>query len=185
VHVSGAKSRPFTVGAVLWPVKRVCAVTNALHSLCVNWINSHNWVYEDVNVGRWKDQPFAFCRPFGIASIFWTESSTCTWSVYCCTQPSQNENQQYKDQVIMSLQKPKVVYGQNVWRKIGEASPAGYTLKKTVEVIKRPGRATTSLTLLGPILVWSQQNYLRLLLTMRYLPLCPRPPEAKWVWKLM
>ena len=31
-----------------------------------------------------------------------------------------------------------------------------------------PGGATTSPTLLGPVLVWSQQNYLRLLLIVRY-----------------
>jgi len=34
--------------------------------------------------------------------------------------------------------------------------------------VRVPGGVTTSPTLLGPVLVWSQQNYIRLLLIARY-----------------
>jgi len=36
------------------------------------------------------------------------------------------------------------------------------------EVVQGPGGVTTSPTLLGPALVWSQQNYTRLLKTVKY-----------------
>ena len=36
------------------------------------------------------------------------------------------------------------------------------------EVVQGPGGVITSPTLIGPVLVWSRQNYLRLLLTVRY-----------------
>ena len=41
----------------------------------------------------WKlqDQPFTFCSRFDTASIFSTEYSACTRSVFCCVRPSQNE----------------------------------------------------------------------------------------------
>ena len=35
------------------------------------------------------------------------------------------------------------------------------------EIVQGPDEATTFLTLLGPVLVWSQQNYPKLLLTVR------------------
>jgi len=35
-------------------------------------------------------------------------------------------------------------------------------------VCQGPGGVTTSSTLLGPVLVWSQQNYLKFLLIVRY-----------------
>jgi len=62
---------------------------------------------------------------------------------------------------------------QNIPGEIDEVSPSGYTLhprESGPEVVHGPGGMTTSLILLGPVLVWSQQNYLRLLLTVRYLP---------------
>ena len=42
----------------------------------------------------WKrqDQPFTFCSQFDTASIFSTEYSACTRSVFCCVRPSQNES---------------------------------------------------------------------------------------------
>jgi len=36
------------------------------------------------------------------------------------------------------------------------------------EVVQGPGGVITSSTLLGPVFVWSQQNYLKFLLTVRY-----------------
>jgi len=66
---------------------------------------------------------------------------------------------------------------QNDPQKISEANPAGYTHGKA-EFVQGPGGVTTSPTLLGHVLVWSQQNYLRLLLTVRYFEssydYCPR-----------
>jgi len=51
------------------------------------------------------------------------------------------------------------------------------------EVEHGPGGVTASPALLGPVLVWSQQNYLRLLKTVTYFESscgCPRdPPERK------
>jgi len=60
---------------------------------------------------------------------------------------------------------------QNVPGKISEVSPSGYSLhprESSLEVVQGPGGVTTSPTLLGPVLVWSQQNYLKLLLIVRY-----------------
>jgi len=62
---------------------------------------------------------------------------------------------------------------QNVLRKIGEESPSSYSLHPresgpAPEVVQGPGGVTTSPTLLGTVLVWSQQNYLKLLLIVRY-----------------
>jgi len=62
---------------------------------------------------------------------------------------------------------------QNVPEEIDEVSPSGNSLhprESGPEVVQGPGGMTTSLMLLGPVLVWSQQNCLRLLLTVRYLP---------------
>ena len=59
---------------------------------------------------------------------------------------------------------------QNVPGKNGERSPSGYNLhlrESDPEVLQGPGSVTTSPTLLGPVLVWRQQNYLRLLLIVR------------------
>ena len=71
--------------------------------------------------------------------------------------------------------------------KIDEASPSGYSLhprENGPAVFQGPGGVTTSQTLLGPVLVWSQQNYLRLLLTVRYL--APRLSLKKnWAQKTM
>jgi len=47
--------------------------------------------------------------------------------------------------------------GKSCWLNLRESGP---------EVVQGPAGVTTSPTLLGPILVWSQQNYLNLLLTM-------------------
>jgi len=72
---------------------------------------------------------------------------------------------------------------QNVPGEIDEVSPSGYSLhprESGPEVVQGPGGMTKSL-LLGPVLVWSQQNYLRLLLTVRYLPprLSPKKNRAQ------
>jgi len=59
---------------------------------------------------------------------------------------------------------------QNVPGKNGELSPSGYSLhpqESGPEVVQAPGDVTKSPTLLGPVLVWSQQNYLRLQLIVR------------------
>jgi len=51
---------------------------------------------------------------------------------------------------------------------------------KRPDVVQGLGRVTASPTLLDPVLVWSQQNYLKLLLTVRYSKLscgcCARNP---------
>ena len=54
----------------------------------------------------------------------------------------------------------------------------------------RPGGVAASPTLLGPVLVWNKQNYLKLLLTRRYTKLsygcCPATSlEQKRAWKWM
>jgi len=57
-------------------------------------------------------------------------------------------------------------------RKNGEISPSGYSLhprESGPKFVQGPGGVTTSPTLLGPVLVWSQQNYMRLMLIVRYL----------------
>ena len=56
--------------------------------------------------------------------------------------------------------------------------------EKRPDVVQGLDGVTASPTLLGPVLVWSQQNYLRLLLTVRYSKFsygcCLRnPPERK------
>jgi len=59
----------------------------------------------------------------------------------------------------------------NVLRRVGGESPSVYSLHQREsgpEVVQGPGGVTTSPILLGPVLVWSQQNYLRLLLIVRY-----------------
>ena len=59
---------------------------------------------------------------------------------------------------------------QNVPRKIDQESP-GYSLhprESGPKVVQGPGGVTAPPTLLGPVLVWSQQNYLRFLLIARY-----------------
>ena len=58
--------------------------------------------------------------------------------------------------------------------KIGEASPAGYTHGKMTQMSskalnKGTGGITTSPTMLGCVLMWSQMNYLIFLLIVRYL----------------
>jgi len=50
---------------------------------------------------------------------------------------------------------------QNLPRKISEVSLAGYNHGKADEVVEGPGGVTTSPTLLGPVLVWSEGNFLR------------------------
>jgi len=50
-----------------------------------------------------------------------------------------------------------------VWQAL-LAKPTG----QRSDVVLALGGVTASLTLLGPVLVWSQQNYLKLLLTVRY-----------------
>jgi len=70
-------------------------------------------------------------------------------------------------------------------------SPSGYSLhprESGPKFVQEPGGVTTSPTLLGPVLVWSQQNYLRLLLIVRYSG-APRAaalatlPKGKAAWK--
>jgi len=60
---------------------------------------------------------------------------------------------------------------QNVSGENSELTPSGYSLQHLQEsgskFVQGPGGVTTSLTLLGSVLVWSQQNYLRLLLIVR------------------
>ena len=81
---------------------------------------------------------------------------------------------------------------QNVSGKNGEISPSGYNLhlrESGPEVVQGPGVLTTSPTLLGPVLVWSQQNYPGLLLIVRYFGsswgCCPREsPKGKAGTKL-
>jgi len=56
---------------------------------------------------------------------------------------------------------------QNAPGKNGELSPSGYSRhsrESGPKFIQGPGGVTASPTLLGPVLVWSQQNYVRLLL---------------------
>ena len=60
---------------------------------------------------------------------------------------------------------------QNVPGKNGELSLSGYGLnprESDPKFVQGQGGVTTSLTLLGPVLVWSQQNYLRFLLIAGY-----------------
>jgi len=75
----------------------------------------------------------------------------------------------------------------NVPGKIDEASPSGYSLhprENGPAVFQGPGGVTTSLTLLGPVLVRTQRNYLRLLLTVRYFaPLLSA--KKNWAQKTM
>ena len=72
--------------------------------------------------------------------------------------------------------------GKSCWLYPQESSP---------EVIQGPVGVTTSPSLLGPILVWSQKNYLKLLLTHAGILSPPRDsapmtlPREKWVWKWM
>jgi len=61
--------------------------------------------------------------------------------------------------------------GKNAQGNIGEASLAGYTQGKVVhgpQIGQGPGGVITPQILLGLVLVWSQQNYLRLLKTVRH-----------------
>jgi len=51
------------------------------------------------------------------------------------------------------------MYIQNVPGKNSELSPLGYSLHP---LENGPGSVTISPTLLGPVLVWKQQNYLKL-----------------------
>ena len=50
---------------------------------------------------------------------------------------------------------------QNLPRKISEVSLAGYNHGKADEVVEGPGGVTTSPALLGPVLVWTEGNFLR------------------------
>jgi len=69
-----------TVHRGCWTPTRACAITAPIHSLYK--LDSQSKASQ-----RWyhcyklQDQPFAFCRRVGTACIFWTGSSTCTWSV--------------------------------------------------------------------------------------------------------
>jgi len=64
--------------------------------------------------------------------------------------------------------------GKFFWRDPRESGP---------DVVQGTGGVTTSPTLLGPVLVWSQQSYLKLLLTVRYFGsswgCCPRDPPYR------
>jgi len=50
------------------------------------------------------------------------------------------------------------------WGKLCWLNP----LENNIDVVQDPGGVTASPTLLSPVLVWSQQNYLKLLVTVRY-----------------
>jgi len=66
------------------------------------------------------------------------------------------------------LIRPRV---QNVPGNNSGLSPSGYRKHQRQsgpKFVQGPGDVTTSPTLLGPVLVWSQQNYLKLLLIVRY-----------------
>jgi len=66
------------------------------------------------------------------------------------------------------LIRPRV---QNVPGNNSGVSPSGYSLhplESGPKFVQGPGGVTTSPTLLGPVLVWNQQNYLRLLLIVKY-----------------
>ena len=75
---------------------------------------------------------------------------------------------------------------QNVPGKIGEASLAGYfrhPRESDPQVVQGLSEVTTSPTLLGPVLLRSQPNYLRLLLIVRYFEpsCCPHKlPQTIW-----
>jgi len=59
----------------------------------------------------------------------------------------------------------------NVPEKNSKLSPSGYSLhpqESGPKFVQGPGGVTASLTLLGTVLVWSQQNYLIFLLIVRY-----------------
>jgi len=60
---------------------------------------------------------------------------------------------------------------QNAPGKNSELSPSGYSLhpqESGPKFVQAPGGVTILLNLLGRVLVWVQQNYLRLLLIVRY-----------------
>jgi len=66
-------------------------------------------------------------------------------------------------------------WGKSCWLHTQESGP---------EVDQGPGGGTTSPTLLGPVLMWIQQNYLKSLLTVKYLESClgccpSDPPQRK------
>ena len=58
--------------------------------------------------------------------------------------------------------------GKDWWSKSFGLQSTLHPRKSGPEFVKGPGGVTTSPTLLGPLLVWSQQDYLRLLLIVRY-----------------
>jgi len=69
-------------------------------------------------------------------------------------------------------------------RKEWRDNPSGNSLhpqESGQEVVQVAGYVTTSPTSLDPVLVWSQQNYLRLLLIVRYFGSSERccPPKGK------
>jgi len=77
-------------------------------------------------------------------------------------------------------------FDQNVSVKTSEASPAGFTLSRPRSWPSTRWRNYIS-DLACPVVVWSQQNYLKLLKTVTYLsppmPAVPRPsPDEKRVW---
>jgi len=75
---------------------------------------------------------------------------------------------------------------QNVPGNNGELNPSGYSLlprESGQEVVQGTSGVTTSPTSLGPVLVLSEQNYLRLLLIVMYLVssygCCPRDSDQR------
>jgi len=69
---------------------------------------------------------------------------------------------------------------QNAPQKTDIASLLPHPRESGQEVVQEPGGVTTCPTLVRPVIVWSQQYYLKLLLTVRYSePFwvgCPRDP---------
>jgi len=60
----------------------------------MNWIDSHRGVDEGVTVGNYRTNRLLFCGRIDTACVdLLTGSSAHTWSVFCCVQPSRNENQ--------------------------------------------------------------------------------------------
>jgi len=75
VHVGGVSG--------FWTPIRVCAVTTPLHSL--HELDRQSQPSRGgYHICELQDQPIAFCKRFGVACIFSTGSSACTWLMFCC-----------------------------------------------------------------------------------------------------
>jgi len=104
-----------------------------------------------------KTESFAF---------FENRAIKLTQNCVCCFLPIRVSIPLFR---LATLVNPPCV--QNVPGKNGELSPGNslHPRESDPKFIQGPGDVTTSPTLLGRVLVWSQQNYLRLLLIVRYI----------------